>query len=115
MIEEYTFGSIQIQGQVYRDDVLICDRGMQVVCPWWRKRGHTVQVGDLANILDYGPRVLVLGQGKPGMMKASRELKQYLQERGIDLVEEPSQEAVSTFNRLVDQGERVCGGFHLTC
>ena len=113
MIESYSFGQITIQGQNYNKDVKIC--GDKVVHPWWRKEGHRVEKDDMQDILEYNPEVLVLGKGKPGMMNATRDLKEHLQNKGILLVEEPSAEAAETFNQYLDQGKRVCAGFHLTC
>lgn len=113
MIDDYRFGSMTIQGRVYHQDVLI--HGQTVTSPWWRRQGHRVEVEDLEEVLAAKPDILILGQGKPGMMSASAQLKRTLQEQGIQLVEEPSETAVHTFNRYVERGERVCGGFHLTC
>mgnify|MGYP006308386541 CR=1 FL=1 len=113
MIESYSFGRMTIQGRVYTDDVLICKDTL--VSPWWRQRGHVVTVRDLEPILGHNPQVLILGQGQPGQMKASPELQTHLQELGIELVQVPTQEAVQRFNRHLNQGDHVCGGFHLTC
>jgi len=113
MIEHYSFGRMTIQGRVFTDDVLIC-RDM-LVSPWWRKQGHVVQIKDVHDLLAYDPEVIILGQGDPGQMKASRELLDHVQALGIELIQKPSREAVQLFNRRLDHGEHVCGGFHLTC
>ena len=113
MIEGYSFGRITIQGRAYTDDVLICRE--KLVYPWWRQRGHAVTVKDLDAILDQEPEILILGQGQPGQMKATQELQVHLQELGIELIQVPTQEAVERFNRHVEQGNQICGGFHLTC
>ena len=113
MIEQYSFGRMTIQGRVFTDDVLVCRE--MLVSPWWRKQGHVVQVNDLEAVLAHKPDVIVLGQGQPGQMKASRELEDHLQALEIDLIQKPTHEAVQIFNRRIDQGEQVCGGFHLTC
>ena len=113
MIEQYSFGRMTIQGRVFADDVLICRETL--VSPWWRKQGHVVQVKDLEPVLAHKPDVIILGQGQPGQMKASRVLVDHLQALGIDLIQKPTQEAVQIFNRRIGQGDHVCGGFHLTC
>ncbi|MBS3779115.1 MAG: hypothetical protein KGY41_01835 [Desulfovermiculus sp.] len=113
MIEQYSFGRMTIQGRVFTDDVLICRE--KLVSPWWRKQGHVVQVQDLDAILGHKPELVILGQGQPGQMKASRELQEHLQALGIELIQKPTQEAVEVFNRRVEKGEDVCAGFHLTC
>ncbi|MFO7802073.1 MAG: MTH938/NDUFAF3 family protein [Desulfovermiculus sp.] len=113
MIEQYTFGRMTIQGRVFTDDVLVCRE--RLVSPWWRKKGHVVQVKDLEAILGDKPEAVVLGQGQPGQMKASRELQDYLQGLGVELIQKPTQEAVEIFNDRLHKGKHVCGGFHLTC
>jgi hypothetical protein len=113
MIEHYSFGRMTINGREFTDDVLIC-RGI-LISPWWRKKGHVVQVKDLEPILDQKPEVIILGQGQPGQMKAAQELQDHLQAMGIELIQKPTQEAVKEFHSRLERDEHVCGGFHLTC
>jgi hypothetical protein len=113
MIEEYSFGRIVISGNVYSADLKIINN--RVVADWWRKAGHVVEVDDVADILAAQPRYLVIGKGKPGLMRVSGELAAELQDRGIELVAEPTAGAVETFNRLAAAGYQVAAGFHLTC
>ncbi len=113
MIESYSFGRMTAHGHVYTDDVLMCRE--MLISPWWRQRGHVVTLQDLAPVLDHKPEILILGQGKPGQMKAAPDLQGQLQQLGIDLVQVPTEEAVRRFNRHLEQEDHVCGGFHLTC
>ena len=113
MIRDYSFGRMSIRDEEYRKDVKIC--GDRVVHPWWRKAGHEVDVDDVRDIVDFGPDVLVLGKGSPGMMQANGSLKETLRSRGIELIELPTAEAVQRFNELHEAGRNVCAGFHLTC
>ena len=113
MIENYSFGQLTINGEKYNKDVKICAN--EIVHPWWRKEGHIVEKEDIKDILQVNPEILVLGKGNPGMMKASKDLKEFLQNKGILLLEEPSAQAVDSFNQYLEQGKKVCAGFHLTC
>ena len=113
MIEQFSFGQMIINGQEFTDDVLMCREIL--ISPWWRKKGHVVQVNDLEAILDQKPEVIVLGQGEPGQMKAAQELHGHLQDLGIELIQKPTREAIQEFHRRLERGEHVCGGFHLTC
>lgn len=113
MIESYNFGQITIRGKKYSTDVKIC--GNKVICPWRRREGHRVEVRDIQDLLDYNPEIVVLGQGQPGMMQATRDLKERLRSKGVSLVEKPTSEAVQSFNQFWEQGKKVCAGFHLTC
>ncbi|MCK5544078.1 MAG: Mth938-like domain-containing protein [Desulfobulbaceae bacterium] len=113
MIDNYSFGKMVIDGQVYTSDLKIVKGS--VSSGWWRKSGHSVSVDDVIDILAAKPDTLVLGKGSPGLMKSESALRKSLKANGIELIEQPTSKAVRTFNRLVEQGKDVAAGFHLTC
>ena len=113
MIEAYSFGSLTFAGKRYQKDLKIL-RG-EVAGNWWRTEGHRVDVGDVQDILEAGPAVLVVGMGAYGLMKVSGELKKALADADIKLIAQPSEEAAKTFNKLFQDGKDVAGAFHLTC
>lgn len=113
MIESFSFGNIVVNGTTYTDDIKIIQG--KVIPTWWRKRGHQVAIDDIQDIIDTKPGILVLGKGKPGMMKSTRSLCEFLKQNNINLIEEKTSKAVKTFNRLFAEGKDVCAGFHLTC
>ncbi len=113
MIIHYSFGSITIRGRQYASDLKIING--QVVPDWWRKFGHTVDVDDVADILNAGPDCVVIGSGGSGLMKVGNRLLKEAADRGIEIIVEPTASAIKTFNRLYGDGKKVAGGFHLTC
>jgi hypothetical protein len=113
MIENFSFGNIVINGITYTNDIKIIQG--KVISSWWRKKGHQVNIDDIQDIIAAGPDILVLGKGKPGMMKSTPSLCEFLKQKHIDLIEEKTSKAIITFNRLFKQGKNVCAGFHLTC
>ena len=113
MIENFSFGNIVVNGITYTNDIKIIQG--KVIPTWWRKSGHRVNIDDIQDIFDANPKILVLGKGKPGMMKSTRSLCEFLKQNDIDLIEEKTSKAIKTFNRLFKQDENVCAGFHLTC
>lgn len=113
MIDDYRFGSMEIGGTTYQADLKIV--GGKVVPQWWRKEGHKVYVEDIQDILEVQPEVLVIGRGRPGLMKPSNDVRRLCAEKGIQLIDEPTEEAVRTFNAFTKAGKRVAGAFHLTC
>lgn len=112
-IQAYRFGSMTIDGAVHGNDLKIIDG--TVVPSWWRREGHRVSVGDVDDVLAANPRVFVVGTGQPGRMTVDAELVDVLLDLGIELIEEPTEHAVQTFNRLLREGKSVAGAFHLTC
>jgi len=113
MIQEYHFGNMRIGERNIRSDLKIIDG--RVESDWWRKEGHSVYVEDVADILSIKPDVLVVGTGDPGRMQVTELLRAALLEARIDLIEQPTAQAIVTFNRLRREGKRVAGAFHLTC
>lgn len=112
MISAYSFGKICIDGSWYTSDLKIS--GSTVRPSWWRKSGHVCRLDDIEDLLRDAPEVLILGKGKSGMMRADEELRRFLRLQGIILLEQPTAEAVVTFNELY-QKKRVGAGFHLSC
>lgn len=113
MIERYRFGVMQIGGQSFHHDLKIIDGG--IIADWFRRQGHLVLADDIADVILAAPSILVVGQGSSGFMQISEEVKAVLSDRQIDLIAQPTTEAVKTFNQHQRKGLSVAGAFHLTC
>ncbi|WP_028573623.1 Mth938-like domain-containing protein [Desulfonatronovibrio hydrogenovorans] len=113
MIEKYSFGRMRIMGQNYTDDLKII-KG-RVIPGWWRQNGHRVLVEDVQDILDAQPEYLVIGRGRPGLLRVDPGLRSELEEQGPQLIELSTARAVQEFNRLYAEGRNVAAGFHLSC
>ncbi|MDI6805732.1 MAG: Mth938-like domain-containing protein [Candidatus Bathyarchaeia archaeon] len=115
MIEFYDFGVMVINGKRYTSDLIVYQE--KVFDGWWRREGHRLYVEDLSKVLSFEPKpqVLVVGTGFSGLLKVSKEVEETLKSHEIELVAQPTKEAVQTFNKLLTSGERVAGAFHLTC
>jgi hypothetical protein len=112
-IDDYSFGSMTVDGARYTDDVRIV--GGRARGDWWRASGHVCAAADVADILEAGPEVLVLGLGSSSGMRVAADLEQACEARGIELVAQPTKQAAATYNDLADRGRDVAAGFHLTC
>ncbi len=113
MIEDYSFGKMVINGVSYSSDLKIING--KVFQDWWRKTGHKVDVDDIQDILKAAPDILIIGKGKPGLMKSTKPLRELLNKSGIELIEVSSAKAAKMYNQLIMDGKSVCAGFHLTC
>jgi len=113
MIDRFRFGTITVDGQPYNSDIKIIHGS--VVTDWWRGSGHIVDVGDVRDILQNRPDVVVIGKGDPGYMKVADSLREYAGINGIELIEENTRAAIHTFNRLCKAGKKVAAGFHVGC
>ena len=112
MIDSYGFGRITVDRKTYRSDLIIFpDR---VVDSWWRKEGHILCLEDIQEILDYCPEVLVIGQGKPGLMKVPAATLQAIKQRGIEVHVAATEQAVCKYNEL-SANRKTVAALHLTC
>ena len=111
MIDCYQFGEIVIKGKKYASDVIICPSG---VSSWWRKEGHQLHIEDLAKVIKEKPEVLVVGTGKYGIVAVLPETQQWLEEHGVELIAQDTDQACRTYNQLCSS-RKVMAALHLTC
>ena len=111
-IDSYHFGQVEIEGQVYRSDLIIYpDR---IDSHWWRKEGHSLHVEDLSGVVKAQPKLLLVGTGRFGMMRIPQETKDFLASLDISLVAEDTEKACESFNRIAGE-KNVVFAVHLTC
>lgn len=113
MIEDYTPGRMTVDGEKHKRDLKII--GDWIVPEWWREKDHRLNVGDVEDILNAVPEVLVVETGYAGNMRVEETLRSRLQQDGIEIISEKTGDAVKTFNDLLAKGKDVAGPFHLTC
>ncbi len=112
-IETCSFGLIVIDGKQYTADLVIYPDG-HIADSWWRKSGHSLSIGDIGELIENEPEVIIAGTGVNGLMKPVKGLEQMLSEKGIEFISVPNQEAMELFNELSSE-KRVGACFHLTC
>jgi hypothetical protein len=86
-----------------------------VLSPWIRKSGHRLTLEDLKPVLETDAEILVIGTGKPGLMRPHATLVQDLQEKGITAMVMSSKKAAEKYNALAGTAKGVAACFHLTC
>jgi hypothetical protein len=112
MIDNYSFGSITINGKEYHSDVIIYPD--TVNSSWWREKGHFLQVVDLEEIVEFKPEILIVGTGNGGAMKIASDVEEYLKSRSIQLIAFKTEMACQKFNELAKE-KRAVAALHLTC
>ena len=111
-IDTYRFGLIVVGGKKYTSDVIVSSDSVR--SDWWRKKGHQLCLGDIADIINENPEVLVVGAGAFGLVKVPPEIQEELNARGIELIVENTDKACHTYNQLC-HSRRVVAALHLTC
>jgi hypothetical protein len=113
MIDSFSFGTMVIEGETYQSDLFIYPDG-RVKAGWRRKSGHRLSYGDISDLTQGGIEVIVAGKGVSGRMEPDEDIHRQLQQRGIEFIALPNDEAVVLYNRLSTK-RRVAACFHLTC
>ena len=112
IINEYSFGTITVNGNSYTKDVIIFpDR---VFSPWWRGEGHLLQIDDLVEVVRADIIELIIGTGYYGTMKVPQAVIEYLSNQGITASIQKTPEAVDMYNRTISERE-IIAALHLTC
>ncbi len=111
-IDSYRFGRIVIDGEPHSKDVIILSD--RVIAGWWRKKGHTLLPEDLEEVLAAHPDLLVVGQGACRRMNVPDQVRQSLDQAGIELISQSTKQACETYNKLREQ-RSVAAALHLTC
>lgn len=114
MIEKCRFGSMIVDRQQYRSDVMIFPDG-RVVGNWRRAAGHYLEMQDIDDLLAAKPEVLVVGTGIFGLMRPADNLAEMLSAQGIELLAARTKTAAQEYNRLKQGSKCVAACFHLTC
>lgn len=112
MIDDYRFGEIKISGKTYQTDVIIYPDHIDV--HWWREQSHNLIVGDIKEVIDAKPDVIVIGTGEPGLMQVEKETLEHLKKSGIKIIIQPTKRAYKEYNRLAT-AKKVVACLHLTC
>ena len=113
MIDSYKFGEMEIDGVVYKSDLMIFQG--HVTDNWWRAEGHSLCLDDLKPLLKTPPETLVVGTGADGMVKVPVDLIKELATLGVETIAIKTGEAWQEYNRLAEKNRDVAGAFHLTC
>lgn len=113
MIEKYHFGSITIDGKTYTDDMEA--RWSSTVLSWVRADSHHINVEAVARAVEQNPETIVIGTGESGLAQVTEKAQEEIKAKGIELIIEPTGQAVGTFNQLAQGQKKVIGLFHLTC
>jgi len=74
-----------------------------------------IQPGDVRELLDHEPEVIVLSRGRELRLETMRETLAELERRGVRVVWEETGDAIDAYNDLAVGGARVAALLHSTC
>jgi hypothetical protein len=114
-LDQFSFGSIRIDGVTYENDVVI-DRGevrkrkKKASKPFRDQFGHTPL--SVEENIPWKCRTLVVGTGAEGALPVMTEVQREAERRGVELVAVPTKKAIGLLNGKAKQANAV---LHVTC
>ena len=114
-IDQFTFGSIRIDGVIYDHDVVI-DRGevyrrkKKPSKPFRDAFGHTPL--SVVESIPWGCRRLVVGTGADGALPVMEEVREEAADRKVELLTVPTSEAIRLVLAEPNDTNAI---FHVTC
>ena len=109
-IDSSTFGSITIDGKIYNHDVYIFPSGKVEE----REHSHVFSREQIEYLLEENPEIVIVGKGVSGLASLSSEARDFLEKKGIEILEGNTQDVKDKFNEL-SENKRVAGILHITC
>jgi len=116
-IDKFSFGSIVIDGKKYSRDVLLFANGMVKK----RKGGflmfgsHNIRKEEIKELAEDRPEAVIIGTGTSGKASLAPEVEDWAKEKNLNLIVQPSHEAVAKLNELRGQKKEVAALIHITC
>jgi hypothetical protein len=118
LLKETSFGRITIQ---YNRDLYILLNGQVIL----RDRSlsekvhgtaHKIAKEEILEILKGGvPDILLIATGQDGLSHLDSDARELCKEKNIKIIEQPTPNAIHTFNQLIEEGQKVAGLIHITC
>ena len=116
-IDSASFGSITIDGTVFKHDVIIRLTGevkkrKKKLSKALYGTSHIISLAEAEHIYQEGAKHLIIGAGQFGRVKLSEEAADYLHQQSCQVDLLPTAEAIQAWNEA--EGD-VIGMFHITC
>ena len=115
--ENTSFGTITIDGQTYRHDVLIrldgdITKRKKKLSKQVYGTSHTISKEEAHYIYEDDAETLIIGTGQYGLVNISDEARDYFQSKDLKVILESTPKAIELWN---ETGGHLIGLFHITC
>ncbi len=116
-IENTSFGTITIDGQIYRHDINIrldgeIKKRKKKLSKQVYGTSHTISLDEAHQIYEKGAETLVIGTGQYGLVNLSDEAQQFFEDQNLHVIMEPTPKAIVLWNEI--KGNKI-GLYHTTC
>lgn len=116
-IEGARFGSITIEGEQYKHDVIIrrdgqVEKRKKKLSKEIYGTSHKLSLQEAEHIYEAGVKILIFGTGQFGRAELAEDSIEFFKQKGCQVQLFPTPEAIKAWNEA--QGA-VIGLFHITC
>jgi hypothetical protein len=116
-IDKTRFGSITVEDQVYRHDLLILPDGTVLPRPYELSKAvygtsHVISLAEAQQVYQKGVERMIVGTGLTGLTRLAEDAAGFLQEQGCRVDLYPTRRAIKAWNKAAGE---VLGLFHITC
>ena len=116
-IQATSFGSITIEGQTFRHDVVLHLDGAvtkrdKKLSKQVHGTSHMISLAEARHLYEEGAERLIIGTGRFNSVRLSDEAKAYLEEHHCVATLAPTRAAIRLWN---ESAGRATGLFHVTC
>ena len=115
-LEEYSFGSIKIDGEVYTKDLWIINGKIKKRDKSIAKSkfgtSHKIARKELKEVITTKTGRIIIGGGASGLVSLTKKATKYLENNKIELIMYKTSELVEN---KIQIGEKDSGIIHLTC
>ena len=78
-------------------------------------RDHGLSLDDVKDVVAEKPETIIIGIGLSSVVQVSQEIKDYINEAGIELIILDTASACKKYNELKEKGVNVAAVLHSTC
>ncbi|MGB6340639.1 MAG: MTH938/NDUFAF3 family protein [Candidatus Aminicenantaceae bacterium] len=115
-IEDYAFGSIKIDGEVFHNDLWIIDGSIKKRDKSIAKSkfgtSHRISRKELKRVMTSTTRRIIIGSGNSGLVSLTNNAQKYLEEQGIEVEMYKTGELIQ---KNIEIRKTDAGIIHLTC
>lgn len=103
-IDQSEFGSITIDGKTYDHDVIIhlsgkVDKRKKKLSKEQYGTSHIISKAEAKSVFEDGCDLLIIGSGQEGNVQLSPEAGDYFENKGCQVIVQPTPEAIRSFNQ----------------
>jgi len=76
---------------------------------------HNIRKEEIKELAEDSPEAVIIGTGTSGKASLAPEVEDWAKEKNLKLIVQPSHEAVTKLNELIEQKKKVAALIHITC